>query len=262
MSHFSRNLLGSVVLAGAAFMALSSSAWAQDANRGPLRVGTESSYAPFEFTQDGKLVGFDIDLAEAAAQELGYEIEWVQMPFDGLIPAMLTSQVDMAVASFTVTEERAKRVNFSAPYYRSGITFVVRSSDATKYQAGADALKGQQLCAQLGSVSAMKAETLSPGKVTTFNDAYAGYLELKQGGCEAMVNDRPVNQYFMKTSKGAEGLVELTQILDAEDMAMVIPKSNEELLAQVNQALESLKAKGIYDELYTKWFGEAPADNK
>lgn len=262
MSHFSRNLLGSVVLAGAAFMALSSSAWAQDANRGPLRVGTESSYAPFEFTQDGKLVGFDIDLAEAVAQELGYEIEWVQMPFDGLIPAMLTSQVDMAVASFTVTEERAKRVNFSAPYYRSGITFVVRSSDATKYQAGADALKGQQLCAQLGSVSAMKAETLSPGKVTTFNDAYAGYLELKQGGCEAMVNDRPVNQYFMKTSKGAEGLVELTQVLDAEDMAMVIPKSNEELLAQVNQALESLKAKGIYDELYTKWFGEAPADNK
>ena len=262
MSHFSRNLLGSVVLAGAAFMALSSSAWAQDANRGPLRVGTESSYAPFEFTQDGKLVGFDIDLAEAVAQELGYEIEWVQMPFDGLIPAMLTSQVDMAVASFTVTEERAKRVNFSAPYYRSGITFVVRSSDATKYQAGAEALKGQQLCAQLGSVSAMKAETLSPGKVTTFNDAYAGYLELKQGGCEAMVNDRPVNQYFMKTSKGAEGLVELTQVLDAEDMAMVIPKSNEELLAQVNQALESLKAKGIYDELYTKWFGEAPADNK
>ncbi len=262
MSHFSRNLLGSVVLAGAAFMALSSSAGAQDANRGPLRVGTESSYAPFEFTQDGKLVGFDIDLAEAVAQELGYEIEWVQMPFDGLIPAMLTSQVDMAVASFTVTEERAKRVNFSAPYYRSGITFVVRSSDATKYQAGADALKGQQLCAQLGSVSAMKAETLSPGKVTTFNDAYAGYLELKQGGCEAMVNDRPVNQYFMKTSKGAEGLVELTQVLDAEDMAMVIPKSNEELLAQVNQALESLKAKGIYDELYTKWFGEAPADNK
>ena len=262
MSHFSRNLLGSVLLAGAAFMALSSSAWAQDANRGPLRVGTESSYAPFEFTQDGKLVGFDIDLAEAVAQELGYEIEWVQMPFDGLIPAMLTSQVDMAVASFTVTEERAKRVNFSAPYYRSGITFVVRSSDATKYQAGADALKGQQLCAQLGSVSAMKAETLSPGKVTTFNDAYAGYLELKQGGCEAMVNDRPVNQYFMKTSKGAEGLVELTQVLDAEDMAMVIPKSNEELLAQVNQALESLKAKGIYDELYTKWFGEAPADNK
>ena len=262
MSHFSRNLLGSVVLAGAAFMALSSSAWAQDANRGPLRVGTESSYAPFEFTQDGKLVGFDIDLAEAVAQELGYEIEWVQMPFDGLIPAMLTSQVDMAVASFTVTEERAKRVNFSAPYYRSGITFVVRSSDATKYQSGADALKGKQLCAQLGSVSAMKAETLSPGKVTTFNDAYAGYLELKQGGCEAMVNDRPVNQYFMKTSKGAEGLVELTQVLDAEDMAMVIPKSNEELLAQVNQALESLKAKGIYDELYTKWFGEAPADNK
>ena len=258
MSHFSRNLVCSALLAGAAALAFSSSAWAQDESRGALRVGTESSYAPFEFTQEGKLVGFDIDLAEAVAAELGYDIEWVQMPFDGLIPAMLTSQVDMAVASFTVTAERAKRVNFSDPYYRSGITFVVRADDAQKYAAGADALKGQQLCAQLGSVSAMKAETLSPGKVTTFNDAYAGYLELKQGGCAAMVNDRPVNQYFIKTSKGAEGLVELTQVLDAEDMAMVIPKGNDELLAEVNKALAALKANGKYDELYTKWFGEAP----
>lgn len=255
MSHFSRNLAFSALLAGAA-LAFSASALAED--RGPLRVGTESSYAPFEFTQDGKLVGFDIDLAEAVCQELGYQIEWVQMPFDGLIPAMLTSQVDMAVASFTVTEERAKRINFSDPYYRSGITFVIRAADADKYAAGADALKGKQLCAQLGSVSAMKAETLSPGMVTTFNDAYAGYLELKQGGCEAMVNDRPVNQYFIKTSKGAEGLLELAQVMDAEDMAMVIPKGNDELLAEVNKALAALKANGKYDELYTKWFGEAP----
>ena len=73
-----------------------------------------------------------------------------------------------------------------------------------------------------------------------------------------MVNDRPVNQYFIKTSKGAEGLVELTQVLDAEDMAMVIPKGNDELLAEVNKALASLKANGKYDELYTKWFGAAP----
>lgn len=257
MSHFSRNLVLSALLAGTAAIAFSTSAWA-DENRGTLRVGTESSYAPFEFTQDGNLVGFDIDLAEAVSKELGYQIEWVQMPFDGLIPAMLTSQVDMAVASFTVTAERAKRINFSDPYYRSGITFVVRSEDAQKYEAGADALKGMQLCAQLGSVSAMKAETLSPGKVTTFNDAYAGYLELKQGGCEAMVNDRPVNQYFMKTSKGAEGLVELAQVMDAEDMAMVIPKGNDELLADVNKALATLKANGVYDEIYQKWFGEAP----
>ena len=71
-----------------------------------LLVGTESSYAPFEFTnQDGKLVGFDIDLTEAIAKELGLEVEWMQMPFDGLIPAMLTGQVDMAAASFTITEE-------------------------------------------------------------------------------------------------------------------------------------------------------------
>lgn len=219
-----------------------------------LRVGTESSYAPFEFTDShGQLVGFDIDLAEAVAKEMGYSIEWVQMPFDGLIPAMLTAQVDMAVASFTVTDERKKRVNFTSPYYRSGLTFVLRSTDKDKY-VSVDSLKGQRLCAQLGSVSAMKAQEISPEQVTTFNDAYAAYLELKSGGCEAVLNDRPVNLYFMANSKGAGDFVELDELMDAQDMAMVVPKSNQELLAKANQALESLKTKGVYQQIYDKWF--------
>lgn len=219
-----------------------------------LRVGTESSYAPFEFTDaTGKLVGFDIDLAEAVAKEMGAQIEWVQMPFDGLIPAMLTSQVDMAVASFTITEERKKRINFSSPYYRSGLTFVLRKADESKYTS-VESLKGQRLCAQLGSVSAMKAQTFSPDKVTTFNDAYAAYLELKSGGCEAVLNDRPVNLYFMANSKGAGDFVELNELMDAEDMAMVVPKNNQELLDKVNQALSALKEKGTYQQIYDKWF--------
>ena len=130
-----------------------------------LRVGTESSYAPFEFNNaQGQLVGFDIDLAEAVAKQMGAQVEWVQMPFDGLIPAMLTSQVDMAVASFTVTQERKKRINFSDPYYRSGLTFVIRKGDEGKYTS-VESLKGQRLCAQLGSVSAMKAQTFSKDNV-------------------------------------------------------------------------------------------------
>lgn len=220
-----------------------------------LRVGTESSYAPFEFTDaQGKLVGFDIDLAEAVAKQMGIEVEWVQMPFDGLIPAMLTSQVDMAVASFTVTEERKKRINFSDPYYRSGLTFVIRKSDESKYNS-VESLKSQRLCAQLGSVSAMKAQTFSKDNVTTFNDAYAAYLELKSGGCEAVLNDRPVNLYFMSNSKNADEFVEINELMDAEDMAMVIPKNNEELLTKVNKALAELKANGTYEQIYNKWFG-------
>ena len=233
-----------------AMMATSSSAVAFEQ---VLRVGTESSYAPFEFTQEGELVGFDIDLMNAVAKEMGYSVEWMQMSFDGLIPAMLTAQVDMAVAFFTVTPERAKRINFSDPYYRSGLTFVVRSTDKDKYPQ-ADSLKGKRLCAQLGSVSAMKGETFSPGNVATFNDAYAAYLELKAGGCEAVINDRPVNQYFMATSKAASDAYELPDILDAEDMAMVLPKSKPELLEQVNQALKALHDNGTYQQIYDKWF--------
>lgn len=217
-----------------------------------LRVGTESAYAPFEFTENSQLVGFDIDLMNALAKEMNAEVEWVQMPFDGLIPALLTSQLDMAIASFTVTEERAKRINFSEPYYRSGLTFVIRNDDQAKY-SNIQALTGKQLCAQLGSVAAMKAEIFSPGKVTTFSDAFASYLELKSGGCEAVLNDRPVNLYFM-ASKASGGFAELAELMDAEDMAMVVPKNNPELLAKVNKALDSIRKDGTYQKIYDKWF--------
>lgn len=220
-----------------------------------LRVGTESSYAPFEFTENGELVGFDVDLMNAIARELNSEVEWVSMSFDGLIPALLTNQLDLAVASFTITPERAKRINFSDPYYRSGLTFVIRKADQDKYKSAED-LKGQRLCAQLGSVSAAKAETFSPSLVTTFSDAPAAYMELKTGGCEAVLNDRPVNQYFFKTAKVSDSLVELSDVLDAEDMAVVIPKNNQELLEQVNQALAKLKQNGTYQKIYDKWFAE------
>ena len=90
-------------------------AQAADEEAMQLRVGTESAYAPFEFTDNGTLTGFDIDLMNAVGEAMGAEVEWVQMSFDGLIPALLTSQLDMAIASFTVTEERAKRM-LSAMY--------------------------------------------------------------------------------------------------------------------------------------------------
>lgn len=219
-----------------------------------LLVGTESSYAPFEFTnQDGKLVGFDIDLTEAIAKELGLEVEWVQMPFDGLIPAMLTGQVDMAAASFTITEERKKRINFSDPYYTSGLTFVIRAADKAKYPDN-KSLAGKKLCAQLGSVSAMKAKEISPDNTVTFNDAYAAYLELHSGGCEAVLNDRPVNQYYLSTVKNPEQSYEIDEVMDAEDMALVVPKNNEELLKKVNSALATLKSNGTFQAIHDKWF--------
>lgn len=253
MPHGFKTLSAACALAMASLCGFSSNVYAADAVDSVLRVGTESSYAPFEFTVDGKLVGFDIDLMNAVAKEMGCEVEWVQMSFDGLIPALLTEQLDMAVASFTVTPERAKRINFSEPYYRSGLTFVIRNQDTEKY-ANANALNGKRICAQLGSVSAMKAETISPNNVATFNDAAGAYMELMSGGCEAVLNDRPVNQYFLATSKASHNLKELTDILDAEDMAMVLPKGDPELLQKVNAAFKAIKENGTYQQIYDKWF--------
>lgn len=257
--HRFKTFSAACALAMASLCGFSSSSYAADDEGSVLRVGTESLYAPFEFTENGKLVGFDIDLMNAVAKEMGREIEWVQMSFDGLIPALLTKQLDMAVASFTITPERAKRINFSDPYYRAGLTFMIRMKDLDKY-TDAESLKGKRICAQLGSISADKAATISPGNVATFNDASSALIELMAGGCEAMLNDKTANEYFLATSKASNNLFELAEILEAADMAMAIPKGDDQLLQDVNKALKTIKDNGTYQQIYDKWFAKKKSE--
>ena len=88
-----------------------------------LRVATEPSFAPFEFTdqQTSNLVGFDVDIINAVAEVIGYKTNIASMPFDGQIPAVITHQIDVAISGFTITPERAKIVNFTEPYYDAGL---------------------------------------------------------------------------------------------------------------------------------------------
>lgn len=245
---------------GAALCMALGLATASNAMADTLVVGTESAYAPFEFKQGDKLVGFDIDLVEAVANQMGDDVKWTELAFDGLIPAVLSNQVDVAAASFTITAERAKRVNFSDPYYRSGLTFVVRTADKDKYKT-IDSLKGLKLCAKLGTVSADKANEFSPGKVTTFADSSTAYLELKGGGCEAVLNDRPVNLYFMQTANSDGSISEIADVMDAENMGFVLNKNNTELLEKFNAALKTVKENGEYQKIFEKWFGKNAADS-
>lgn len=103
--------------------------------RDKLRVGTEPTFAPFEFmdTQTREFVGYDIDLIRAVADKAGYDIEVVNMGFDALIPALGMDVVDVVAAGVTITEERSKRVDFTAPYYTAGLSMLVRKEDAAKY---------------------------------------------------------------------------------------------------------------------------------
>lgn len=229
------------------------------ANAETLRVGTEATYAPFEFSDaEGNLTGFDVDLIRAIGKEAGFDVEVVNMPFDGLIPAIMTSQIDTVIAAMTITEERAKRVDFTEPYYTSGLSILIREETAGKYK-DVNAIKGQKLCAQIGTTGAMTAEKLSPGKVSTFNTEPEAFMELKAKGCEGVVNDRPINLYYLAQS-ASDGVVEINEILTAEKYGIAVRKGNTELLDKLNAALKTLHENGTYDKIYQKWFKLNPME--
>lgn len=166
---------------------------------------------------------------------------------------MITSQIDAAIAAITITDERAKRVDFSDPYYTSGLSVLILEENASKYP-NIDALKGQKLCAQIGTTGAMTAEKLSPGKAKSFNTEPEAFMELKAKGCEGVVNDRPINLYFLTQTDASNGVTEINEILTAEKYGIAVRKGNTELLDKLNAGLKKLHENGVYDEIYQKWF--------
>ena len=96
-----------------------------------LRVGTEATYAPFEFQDDKskEYIGFDMDLIRAVGKQMGYEVQIQNLSFDGLIPALEAGNIDLAASGMTITEERAKKILFSEPYYKAGISVMVKEGN-------------------------------------------------------------------------------------------------------------------------------------
>lgn len=112
-------------------------------------VGMEPTFPPFEFTENDKYVGFDLDLAQALCDKMGVKMEVKSMGFDALIPALKSGQIDMIASGMDATEERAKQVAFTTPYFFDGYSVVVRKDNTTIN--GFDDLKGKVVGAQVGT---------------------------------------------------------------------------------------------------------------
>lgn len=217
-------------------------------------AGANMAFAPFEFIdENNQPAGFEMDLIRAIVQAQGAEVKLQNMPFDGLIPALQTKAIDFAISGMTITEQRARRVLFSTPYYQSGLAVMVRQADKDKYST-IDSIKGKQLCSQIGTTGAITARKFSGQNVKEFNSAPEAFLELQNGGCEAVVHDKPVMDYYI-ARRGAQGMYRLPDILSAEDYGIAVAKGNEKMQKFLNEGLKKIKANGEYDKIYQKWFG-------
>lgn len=221
-----------------------------------LRIGTNADFAPFEFQDvSGKeYQGFDMDLIRAVAKEMGYQADIQNINFDGLIPAMESGNLDVIISGMSINDDRRQKVEFSDPYYKSGLTIIVKKDNLT-IQKFSD-LAGKRVAVQIGTTSAKEVRKIQGVEVRDFNSSAETFLELRSGGVDAVVNDRPVNDYYIAKS-GVTDVRALADLLTSEDYGIAMSKKNPELVKKVNAALKKLRENGEYDKIYKKWFGTA-----
>ena len=154
-------------------------------------VGIEPTYPPFGFrdTDSDSLTGFDVELMEAVSQQAGHRIDWMPMPFDGLIPALQANSLDMAISAVTITEQRSKAVTFSKPYFQSNQAIASRVSSPP--MTGIEDLTGRSIAVQIGTTGAINAAKIKNAEVITFDSNPLALQELSNGNVDAVLSDRP-----------------------------------------------------------------------
>ena len=220
-----------------------------------LRVGTEPTFAPFEFQKEGSkdYDGFDMDLARAIGKQMGAKVEIVNMGFDALIPALNANNIDLIAAGMSITDERKKAITFSEPYYTSGLIIMV-NKDNKEVKSVKD-LEGKRIAVQIGTTGEKKARSIKNAKVTAFNTNTEAAMDLKNKGVDAVINDSPVVGYYLAQG-GNKTAMTVGEVMEAEQYGLAVKKGNDKLAADVNKALAELKKNGEYDKIYKTWFGE------
>ncbi|CUX80054.1 MAG: ABC-type glutamine uptake system substrate-binding component GlnH [Roseibaca calidilacus] len=222
-----------------------------------LVVATDTAFVPFEFMQDGEYVGFDIDMWNTIADELGLEFELRPMDFNGIIPGLQTRQVDVALAGITIREDRAQVIDFSDGYYDSG--FLIMVPVDSEIESFAD-LEGKTLAVRTGTSAADYArDNFTNTTLRQFPNIDNAYLELRTGRVDAAMHDTPNVLYYIATA-GDGAVKAVGEQMMAHQYGIGFPKGSE-LVAPVNQVLANMREDGRYDEIYMKWFGTTPPSN-
>lgn len=214
-----------------------------------LKVGTDATFPPMEFTENGKRTGFDIELVEAVAKKLGKQVEWVDIDFKGLIPGLVSRRFDMAVSAIYITDERKKVVDFTDPYYAGGLVAMVKDGSSIKKLSDLD---GKKVTVQVGTKSVGYLQEHFP-KVQRIevekNQEMFNLVDI--GRADAAVTGKPAAFQYVRTRGG---LHVLDEQLTTEEYGMALRKDEPELRKAVNGALAQLKADGTYAAIVNKWF--------
>lgn len=226
---------------------------------GKLTTCTHLPYAPFQSSEGGKIVGFDIDMIDLVAKKLGVTQTVVDTPFEGIKSGqdLNTGKCDIAAAGMTIKPERAKVIDFSVPYFNATQALLIKKG--TGY-ASLESLNGKKLGDQSGTTGKDYVTSQHPAGVTVteFEDLATLQQALATDQIQGAVDDLPVWADYIKKNPGKFEIG--AEFNTGEKYGFGIKKSgNPELLKTVNQVITAAKSDGTYNTIYEKWFGTKPA---
>lgn len=258
MSLTRSSVFVAAVVALALLTALSATAaYSQDAKK--IRIGVEGAYPPFsQIDTDGKLKGFDIDIANALCAELKATCLMVQQEFDAMIPGLLSRKIDAVIASMTITDERKKSVDFSNKYYQTPARFVAKAG--SKLEVSAAGLKGKRIGVQRTTIhDRFATATYTQSEIVRYTKQDDVFLDLTAGRLDgALVDLMAAKVGFLQTPAG-KGFAFLGPIYSDPKFfgvgaGIAVRKADTALRDRLNVAIKAIRANGVYQKIQDKYF--------
>jgi arginine/ornithine transport system substrate-binding protein len=232
---------------------------AQAADPAKLRVGVEGAYPPFSSVgADGKIVGFDIDIANALCAEIKAQCTLVQLDFDGMIPALQSKKIDLIVASMSITPERSKVIDFSDSYYNSTARLIARSG--LKIDGTPESLKGKKIGVQRGTIhDRFATDKLKTAAVSRYAKQDDVFLDLTAGRVDATLVDNIAGDIgFLKTPAGKGYAFTGPAYNDVSyfgtGVGIGVRKGDTALRDSLNASIKAIRDKGLYKKMQDKYF--------
>lgn len=222
-------------------------------NEGQLTVCSDIPYAPFEFEEGGEITGFDIEIMQAIADELGLELQVNAIGFDPIQSgtALNSDQCDVAASAMTITEEREANLDFTEPYYDAKQSLLTAEDSGI---STIEDLSGMSVGVQSATTGEAYTRENAPddAEITAFENPGDLFTALQAGQVDAILQDLPVNAEHARTT---EGIAVVEEYDTGEQYGLAVAEEGSDALLQaINDALQSVRDSGTYDELYDKYF--------
>jgi len=216
-------------------------------------IATDATWPPMEMVNEAKeIVGFDIDLMNAAAKEGKFAVEFRNTAWDGIFAGLEAGEYDAVMSSVTITDERKQTMDFSLPYINAGQILVVRQE--LQGVDKLDQLKGKNVGAQIGTTGAFEVEKVAGVTLKTYDEIGLAFEDLANGRIEAVVCDTPVAAQFALQNENYKGKLKIVgQPFTEEYYGVAVKKGNSKVLETINRGLEKVLNTETYKQIEAKW---------